>query len=229
MDELEWAAQFRPPAAGSLTEVLAKATVMPDLADLAETAATKAAEEARATQREELLQANRAAGDPIGHVTRCQAQLAEQRDRIRDLEAQLGEARRREAHAAENLAHWSAAADEIRTAVAQRSDTGDLLGPAKAAHLEFVQTTRAAFAAVQAGRPARRRAPFVSRGDITRTELECWYCQQDGVGHEESVLAHLDPVLNLPITTKEQALAIEAAEQVKAERRGHLTGMEISR
>jgi hypothetical protein len=192
MDEIEFAAQFRPPAAGSLTEVLAKAAVMPDVGELAEAAAAKAAADAATGQREQLLMANRAAGDPIGMVSRCQAQLAEERDRVRDLESQLETARGRLSRAAANLDHWSAEVDAIHTAVARRSDTDDLLAPAKAAHAEFAAATRAAFAAVQAGTPRPARRPF---GNAVRSDqpVTCAMCIKYGATAEQSFLIHADP------------------------------------
>ena len=148
MDEVSFIEQFKPGAATSVAEVLARAAAMPDRAELEEAAAARAAADARAEQRETLMMLNRAADDPIGMVSRCQAQLAEERGRVRDLESQLETARGRLSRAAANLDHWSAEADAIHTAVARRSDTADLLAPAKAAHAEYVTASRAAFAAV---------------------------------------------------------------------------------
>ena len=195
MEPAEFQAQFRPPAAGSAAEVLAKAAVMPDLGDLAEAAAERAAADARAAQREELLMANQAAGNPIAQVSRYQAELAEERDRVRDLESQLEAARSRVSRVAANLDHWSAEADAVRTAVARRSDnSGDLLGPAKAAHREFAAATRAAIEALEAGTPRRAPRPFAGHGNITRSEppVECPECVEAGCTWEESVLIHHD-------------------------------------
>jgi hypothetical protein len=106
--------------------------------------------------------------------------------------------------AAENLVHWSDAAEETRTAVARRSDTGDLLGPAKAAHAEYVAASRAAIVAVTAGTPR----PFVSRGSVTRSEC-CQWCIDQNVSDEDSYLLHSDPELAVPVISPEQAAKAE--------------------
>jgi hypothetical protein len=193
ISEADFAASFRPPPAGSAPEVLARRLATPDLDELAEAVAAKAAADARAEQREQLLAANRSSGDPIGMVSRCQAQLAEERDRVRECEARLEEARGRLSRAAGNLEHWTAAAEEVRTAVAQRSDTNDLIGPAKAmlaGHQEFVSATRAAVAALGSGAPRQRR-PF--GGVARRSEVTCHECIKAGASPEESFLLHADP------------------------------------
>jgi hypothetical protein len=136
------------------------------------------------------------------------------RGEVRDLEGQREKARGRLGRAAENLVHWSDQAEEIRAAVAQRSDPGDLLGPAKAAlagHQEYVAASRAAIAAAQAGTPRRAPRPFVSRGSVTRSE-SCQWCIDQNVSDEDSYLLHSDPELAVPVTSPEQAAA-------KAERR----------
>ena len=193
MDEIEFAAQFRPPAAGSATEVLARKLATPDLDELAEATAAKAAADAAAERREQLLAANRASGDPVGMVSRCQAQLAEERDRVRDLEAQLESARGRLSRAAANLDHWSAEVDAIHTAVARRSSAeGDLLAGAKAAHREFAAATRAAITAMEAGTPRQARRPF---GNAVRSDqpVTCRECIKVGASPAESFLLHRDP------------------------------------
>lgn len=193
MSGADFAASFRPPP-GSADEVLKRRLATPDIGELAESAEAKAAADAAAGQREQLLMANRAAGDPIGMVSRCQAELAEERDRVRDLETQLETARGRLSRAAANLDHWAAEVDAVHAAVARRSDTGDLLAPAKAAHQQFAAATRAAFEAVQAGTPRRAPRPFAGPGSATRSEhVECAGCRKVGFSAAESFLVHQDP------------------------------------
>jgi hypothetical protein len=156
VDEIEFQSQFRPAPATTIGEVLARRLATPDRDELAENAAAKAAADAAARQREELMLANRAAGDPLGQVSRYQAAVGELRGEVLDLEGKLEAARAKLSRAEGNLIHWGEAADEVRTAVAQRSDTGDLLAPARRAHQEFVTATRAAVAAMQGRQKAVR-------------------------------------------------------------------------
>jgi hypothetical protein len=195
ISEADFAASFRPPPAGSAGEVLTRRLATPDLDDLAETLAAKAAADARAEQREQLIAANRASGDPIGQVSRYQGMVSELRGEVLDLETQLEAARGRLNRAAENLVHWSEQADEIRTAVAGRSDSveGDLLAPAKAVlagHQQYVAASRAAIAAVQAGTPRQRR-PF--GGEVRRSEFTCAGCKAEGIDPDTSFLIHNGP------------------------------------
>lgn len=225
-DELTFQQQFRPAGPANAGEVLAHRQMAPPSRDeLDQDAAARAEATALAEQREQLALANAVAGNPLGELSRAQQIAADARDRVRDLETQLASARETVRRADDNVTAWASDVDEVRASVAQRSSTEhDLLAPAKAAHLEFAQATRAAFAAVQAGTPRQASRPFVSRGSVTRSELECWHCVNDNVSHEDSVLLHLDPRFDVPITTMEQALAAE-----QAERRGHHSGREISR
>lgn len=223
MDELELVESFRPAPATSVAEVLARALQAPDRDEIEQAAADRLAADARAEQRETQMMLNRQLGDPLGNVSRCQAAVAECRDEVADLENRLETARGRLSRATDSLTHWAGAADELHRASVRRSDTADLLGPAKAAlagHQQYVAASRAAREAVQAGTP--RRAPRPFRGDVAvRSHLECIYCQRENVDPETSALLHLDPQHDVPITT--------AAQAEQAERRGHRNHAEISR
>jgi hypothetical protein len=151
---------------------------------------------------------NRQLGDPFGNVTRCQAAVASCRDEVADLENQLETARGRLHRAAESLVDWQERAGEVQAASVRRSDTADLLLPAKQA-LTDAQVRR--MAAVRSQAPGRR--PKGHGGVAVRSHLECVYCQQENVDPETSALLHLDPQHDVPITT-----AAQLAQ--KAERRG---------
>ena len=149
ISEADFAASFRPPPAGSANEVLQRRLAMPDLDELAEVAAEKAAAGAAAVRREQLIAANAAAGDPFGMVSRTQVQVQEMRGEVTDLEQRLSRAREKLNRGAENLLYWSDQAEEVRRAVARDSDTSDLLAVPKAVlagHQEYE-------------RPAGRRSP----------------------------------------------------------------------
>ena len=137
-----------------------------------------------------------------------------------DLESQLEAARGRLNRAAENLVHWSDAAEEVRTAVARRSSVeGDLLAPAKQALAEErVERMLAAAAARPAGRPKAEVSR--SRGAVAHRSEHCVWCTEQNVSDEDSYLLHSDPELAVPVTTPEQAAA---------ERSGYSYAREISR
>jgi hypothetical protein len=229
MDEISFAASFRPPAASSAADVLARRLATPDLSELTEDAAARAAAEARAAQRETMLSLNSQMGDPIGHVSRYQAACSELRGEVDDLEAQLTAARGRLNRAAQNLVHWTEAADEIRSIAAQRSDTGDLLAPAKqllAGHQQYLAASRAAVAAVQAGTPRQPR-PFAGHGDARRSEpVTCPHCIKCGFTPEQSFEIHHTDADGRPIAAAEQA---DQADQAQREGHARLTGREITR
>jgi hypothetical protein len=228
MDEIDFIEQFKPAAPRSVAEVLARVASVPDRADLAAAAAERAEADARAEQFETRTLLNRRLGNPLGEVSRMQAVVSEAREQVQELEGQLEKARGRLSQASETLTHWSAQADEVYRASVQRSNTADLLAPAKqalAGHREYVAASRAAWSAVQAGTPRRESRPFASRGRVAvRSHLECIYCLRENVDAETSALLHHDPTWDVPITTAAQA---EQAEH--AERRGHRSGAEISR
>jgi hypothetical protein len=194
VDEFELIDQFKPGPATSVAEVLARAAATPDRDELAEAAAERAAADARAEQREQMAMLNRMHGDPLGNVSRCQAAVSELRGEVDDLEEKLQAARSRLNRAAENLVHWSEAADQIHNATARRSNPDDLLAPAKAVlagHQQFVAASRAAVAAMQAGTPRQRR-PF---GHAVRSDqpVTCEMCKKYGATAEQSFLIHQDP------------------------------------
>jgi hypothetical protein len=221
VDELELVEQFKPGPATSVAEVLARAAAMPDRDDLVQAAADRAVADARAEQRETQAMLNRMAGDPLGNVSRCQAAVAEARDRVNDLESQLETERGRLHRAAEQLVHWSEAADEVHRSSIQRSDSADLLAPAKQALAE--QRVERMLAEVRARPAGRPKEVSRARGAVAVRSESCQWCIDQNVSDHDSYLLHSDPELNVPVTTPEQAAA-------KAERRGRDDyGMEIAR
>jgi hypothetical protein len=217
VDEFELIEQFKPAAATSVAEVLARAAAAPDRDEIAEAAAARAAADARAEQRETQAMLNRMAGDPVGNVSRCQAAVSEARDRVADLENQLETARGRLGRVTDQLAHWSGAVDEVM-ATARRSSDDPLEQAQRRAHQAFAEHTRALVASRAAGAPRERsRRPFVAA--VSRSE-HCIHCINQGVSDEDSYLLHSDPELAVPVTPPEQA--------AKAER-GHDRYTEVSR
>jgi hypothetical protein len=224
MDEFGLIEQFKPGPATSVAEVLARAAAMPDRDELVQAAADRAAADARAERREAEAMLNRMAGDPLGNISRCQAAVSEARDRVTDLENQLEEARGRLSRAAESLAHWSGAAEEVHRASIQRSDPGDLLAPAKQALAEErVERMLAAVRARPAGRPKGEVSR--SRGAVAARSESCQWCIDQNVSDHDSCLLHSDPEYNVPVTTPEQAQ--QQAEH--AERRGYRVYGGVSR
>jgi hypothetical protein len=209
MDEFGLIEQFRPDAPTTVAEVLARAAAAPDRTEVEQAAAERAAADARAEQRETTAMLNRMQGDPIGNVSRCQAAVSEARDRVMDLQAQLETAQGRLSRAAEQLAHWSGAADEVM-ATARRSAVSDdpLEQAQRRAHAAFAEITRTKVAARAAGTPRRAPRPFASRGSVTRSE-SCQWCINQNVSDEESYLLHSDPELNVPVVSPEQAASAE--------------------
>ena len=171
--------------------MLTRKLAAPDLDELAEAAAEKAAADARAVQREQLLMANRAAGDPLGQVSRYQAAVSELRGEVMDLETQLEAARGRLNRAART---WCTGAIRRRRSVppsrgaATRTTCWDRR---RRSHAEYVAASRAAIAAMAAGTPRRARRPF--GGVVRRSEVTCHECQAAGANPEESWLIHHDP------------------------------------
>lgn len=192
MDEFELIEQFKPGAATSVAEVLARAAAMPDRAEIEEAAAERAAADARAEQRETQAMLNRMAGDPIGNVSRCQQAVAEARDQVADLESQLEAARGRLNRAAENLVTWSDAADEVHRASVQRSSRPDLLGPAKQV---LAEQRVERMLAERAAHPQQARRPKDRGGVAVRSDqpVTCKDCLKYGATPEQSFLIHSDP------------------------------------
>jgi hypothetical protein len=129
MDELEFAAQFRPDGPVSVAQVLARTLATPDRAELEQDAAERAAAVEAEERRENLRLANYAAGDPLGQASRARAAEASARDEVRDLERRLGDAREVLSRAQSAAVEWGASADEIL--YARRSITPDLAAEAK--------------------------------------------------------------------------------------------------
>ena len=126
--------------------------------------AEKAAADARAVEREQLAMLNRMRGDPIGELSRSQMAVAASCAEVEDLQEQLSKAQGRLARDQAHLTRCAAEADQVRGAVAQRSEAPDaVLAPAKRVHAEFVAATRAAMAAAAAapapGAPSMGKAP----------------------------------------------------------------------
>jgi hypothetical protein len=216
MDELEFAAQFRPAGPVTVQDVLTRQLALPDRRELEQDAADREAAAARAERDETRAMLNATRGDPLGQLSRAQAVVASCRDEVSDLEAQLEVARGRLHRAAESLVDWQDQADEILSVSAQRSRTPDMLAEAKqvAAGLRVD-----AMLAARSQAPRRAPRPFAGRGSVTRSEY-CGYCIADGVSDEDSYLLHSDPELNCPVTPPEQ--------MAKAER-AHRGGREVSR
>jgi len=218
VDELEFQRQFKADGPPTLGDVFARA-LLPDRAEQEEARAAKAEAAALAERNEQLALANAMAGNPLAELSRAQNATAAARDTVRDLEARLTEAREVLSRAEGNMAVWGGQVDEVMTQVSPRSKAEvDILAPAKAAHLEFVQATRAAWSAAQAGTPRRASRPKgeVSRsrgGEVHRSE-HCVWCIEQNVSDEDSYLLHSDPDLAVPVTPPPRA-----GQPAQAERR----------
>jgi hypothetical protein len=184
----------------------------------------KRAEAERAEVREARLEAlefaNRLGGDPVGELQRARAQVTDYDDEVRDLTVRLEKAQAKLTRAQGNMEFWSKRMGEVTGAVSRSVSPDDLLGPAKAAlkeHREYVAASRAAWSAVQSGAPrARRPKGEVSRGgEVRRSELECVYCVENNVNHEDSTLLHLDPQYGIPITSATQAAQAREADRLR--------------
>jgi hypothetical protein len=218
MDELEFAAQFRPAGPVTVQDVLAR-QLAPDRTDIEEAARAREAAAAREEAAETRRMLNHQAGDPLGQLTRAEASAGAIRDEVRDLEGRLDEARGRLHRAAEQVVDYRAAADQIMVASVRRSSAPDLLAPAKKAladkRVERMLAERSARPRQQASRP------FASRGAVIRRSEQCVWCVEQNVSDHESYLLHSDPEFNVPVTTPGQA--------AQAERRGHVGYADIRR
>jgi hypothetical protein len=188
MDEVGFAESFRPSSPVSVQDVLRRQLATPDRAELEQAAAERAAADALAERRETTAMLNRMQGDPIGNVSRAQLAVASLRDEEADLTAKLDAVRGRLRQAAEALVDWSATADDVLSATAQRSHTPDLLAPAREALTDH-QIRQ--MAAVRSQAPGRR--PFGHGGHARRSEVTCHECLKVGASAEESWLIHNDP------------------------------------
>jgi len=210
---------------------LERARLQSAAADRAEEAAAvreKAEREAERAERTEALAIlNRAAGDPLGQMSVARAVIAAADDEIAELSAKLARAEAKRSRAADSMKFYAERLGAAQDCV-QRSAGGDLLAPAKAqlkAHQEYVQASRAAWSAAQAGAPRARR-PFAGRGGEARRSESCQHCIDQGVDDETSFLLHSDPQLAVPVTPPQQA-----EQPVQAKRRTPMiyAGTEISR
>jgi hypothetical protein len=222
MSEADFAASFRPSGPVSVQDVLRRQLATPDLRELAEESAARAAAEADRERRETLQMLNAANGNPLAELSRAQQVAAAARDEVADLEARLAVARERFRSAAESVVDFGSAADEVLNASARRSSTPDLLAPAKQALAEQRVERMLAERSNRATRQVRSRRPFV--GGVSRSE-SCQWCIDQDVSDHDSYLLHSDPEFDVPVTTPEQAQ--QQAEH--AERRGHRGHAEISR
>jgi hypothetical protein len=192
VDEIGFAASFKPSGPVTVQDVLRRQLAMPDRAELEADRRERAEAAAREERAEAMRLANYQFGDPLGQLTRSQMAAAEARDRVRALEDELAEARKVLHRCAEEYVGWQEQAEQV-TATAARSAPHDLLGPAKAAHQEFVSATRAKVAAMGTGAPQRTsRRPF--GGEASRSEpVTCKMCLKYGATPEQSFLIHNDP------------------------------------
>jgi hypothetical protein len=133
VDELEFQQQFVPDGPVPLNVVLARHAA-PDLLELEEAAADRAAEAERQERLEARVFLNRARGDPLGNLSRATSAVSAARDRVADLEAQLESARAVLSRAQSNMAEWGRAADEVL--MSPRVITEDLAAGAKRALAE---------------------------------------------------------------------------------------------
>jgi hypothetical protein len=134
MDELEFAAQFRPDGPVTAGDVLARQLATPDRRELEQEAVERAAAAEAEERRENLRLANYQRGDPLGQLTRAQAAAGQARDEVRDLESRLADARETLSRAQSAVQEWGTTADELL--FARRSVTPDLLAEAKRAAAE---------------------------------------------------------------------------------------------
>jgi hypothetical protein len=218
VDELEWAASFRPSGPVSVADVLRRQMATPDPRELAEEAAARAAAEADQERRETMRMLNAVNGNPLAELSRAQQVAATARDEVADLEARLAVARERFRSAAESVVDFGTAADEVLNASARRSSPDLLQG----ARETLTDHQLRQMAAQRSQAPGRR--PKGHGGLAARSE-SCQWCIDQNVSDHDSYLLHSDPEYNVPVTTPEQAQ--QQAEH--AERRGYRVYGEVSR
>jgi hypothetical protein len=198
---------------------------------------TEAERSAALAERRELLEvaalqsgiAARSLDDVFSEAGRLGDEDAAYNDALRTIERIE---RKREARQRDQLAraeHMTAVTDLASRSATTATGGPDLLGPAKAAHQEFLTVTRAKIRDAAAGAPRQPR-PFAvtgrsSGGNAVRSE-HCIYCTDSGVTDETSYLLHSDPELAVPVTPPPHA-----EQPVRAERRTPMiyAGTEISR
>ncbi len=194
--------QFLEQIAAEDPGPLARALAASDRKDQAAEAAEKAEAEARRAaaldRAEGLALMDRQLGHPLAEIQRAQADAAAALDEVTDLSARLAKAQGKLDQARHNVEFFAARMQAAHDSVARMATaTGgeDLLGPAKAAHAEFVARSRAAWAAAQAGQQGRAR-PFARGGVAARSDTDhamCVECAKVGASAAESALIHLDP------------------------------------
>ena len=191
MDELSFAAAFKPGPPTSAAEVLARRLATPDPEELREAVEAKRAADARAELAETRRMINAMNGDPLGQLSLAQSEAASARDVVQDLEEQLSRGRERLQRAAERMVDLGQAADQVLARSVQQSDGADLLaGPRKILAEERVERMLARAAA----QPVSRSRPFARRGgDAGPGEPTCPECIAAGASAEESWMIHNDP------------------------------------
>ena len=192
-------------AADDLSPV-AKAQALEQMADAREAAAERreagVREAAREQRLESMLFANRQAGDPLGGIQRARAAYTDADDECRELAAQLERAQAKRGRAEANVAFFAERAQQANQ-LATRSASADLLSPAREALADAAAArVERMLAAASVSRPKELSR---SRGDAVRRSEHCVHCINDGVDDETSYLLHLDPELDVPVTTPEQA------------------------
>lgn len=221
IDETTWRQQtFGTGKQTAVPGILAMANA-PTWGELEEERAAKAAAEATAARREKIAALDAANDHPIAKRSALMAEAGESRIRIADLAEQLARAQQDHERIEANLAYYDRVVGEIQAAAAPPPSDDPLAVAGRRAHAEFVEATRAAFAAVQAGTPRRERRPFAG-GVAVRSHLECVHCQRENVDPETSALLHLDPERPVPITTAaDEAQLAAAGHRDQAERRAY--------
>jgi hypothetical protein len=104
----------------------------------------------------------------------------------------------------------------------------DLLAPARRAHREFVEATRAQMSEAAAG---RARPPFARGGGVAvrSEEVTCKECIAVGASPEQSYLIHADPdapaSVRLPLTEDAQPVSVppDDSERSAGRRRREIT------
>jgi hypothetical protein len=157
--------EFLQGAAAEDPGPLARALAASDREDRAAGRAEAEAKRAAALDRAEgLALMDRQLGGPLAEISRAQAAAAAARDEIADLESRLAKARGKLDRATGNVEFFASlmqAAHDSVSRMATATGGTDLLAPAKQAHREYVQASRAAWEQ-QAGGPPRR--PFAAGG-----------------------------------------------------------------
>jgi hypothetical protein len=112
---------------------------------------------------------------------------------VRDLQAQLEDARKDLSRAEANWQYWETRVGEIMAAAAPPAEPSDdpLAHANRVGHAAYLQANRAAMAAM--GTPQRARRPKGHGGLAARSEVTCEECIKVGATPTESWLIHNDP------------------------------------